>query len=118
MLQIQKNICIVQYLFFSSYINHKPQTIYTTNYKVRVTAISSYKKFKGEIKMFNTISNDVYEKICNMMFEYHNMMISSYKQLNNLYNACYCPIAIKQDILDIVENDIYLSDVNLAKMGF
>lgn len=40
----KKIFCIVQYLFFSSYINHKPQTIYTTNYKVRVTAISRYQK--------------------------------------------------------------------------
>lgn len=68
--------------------------------------------------MFNAIDNSVYEKICEMLFECHNMMISSYKQLNRLYNACYCPIAIKQDILDIVENDIYTSDIDLAKMGF
>lgn len=68
--------------------------------------------------MFNTISNSIFEEICNMMFEYHNEIITSYKQLNRLYNACYCPMVIKQDILDIVENDIYTSDIDLAKMGF
>ena len=68
--------------------------------------------------MFNNISNDTYEKICNMMFKYHNEIITSYKALNKLYNACYCPQCIKQDILDILEQDIYISDVNLKEMGF
>lgn len=44
--QIQKNICIVQYLFFSSYINHKPQTIYTTKHKLIVAAIAAIKKIR------------------------------------------------------------------------
>ena len=68
--------------------------------------------------MFNSIDSQVFSEVCDMLFAYHNMMINNIGQLNKLYNACYCPIAIKQDILDIVENDIYLSDVNLAKMGF
>ena len=68
--------------------------------------------------MFNKIDNDVYEKICNMLFEFHNIMTNSCKQLNKFYNSCYCPKSIKTDILDIVENDIYISNVDLSKMGF
>lgn len=66
--------------------------------------------------MFNNIDNIIYERICTMLFECHNMMISSYKQLNRLYNACYCPKAIKEDILDILQQDIYVSDINLVDM--
>ena len=41
--------------------------------------------------MFNNIDSDIFEKICDMLFAYHNMMISTVGQLNKLYNACYCP---------------------------
>ena len=68
--------------------------------------------------MFNDIDNSVYEKICEMLFECHNIMISSYKQLNKLYNACYCPKALKEDILDILQQNVYVSEVDLSKMGF
>lgn len=68
--------------------------------------------------MFNQIDDVVYNKICNMLFEYHNLIISSYKQLNKLYNACYCPKSIKTDILDILQQDVYMSEINLSKMGF
>lgn len=68
--------------------------------------------------MFNNVDDLIYEEICNMLFEFHNMIITSYKQLNKLYNACYCPKAIKQDILDILQQDVYICEVNLAKMGF
>lgn len=68
--------------------------------------------------MFNNIPNNVYEEICDMLFKYHNLIISSYKQLNKLYNACYCPKYIKEDILDILQQDVYICEVNLAKMGF
>lgn len=68
--------------------------------------------------MFNQIDDVVYNKICEMLFKYHSLMISSYKQLNRLYNAYYCPKAIKQDILDILQQDVYICEVNLAQMGF
>ena len=68
--------------------------------------------------MLNDIDNSVYEKICEMLFECHNMMISSYRQLNKLYNACYCPKCIKEDILDILQQNVYICEVDLAKMGF
>ena len=68
--------------------------------------------------MFNMIDNNVYEKICNMMFECHNMIISSYKQLNEFYNSCYCSRSIQNDIKDVLEQDIYLSEINLTQMGF
>lgn len=68
--------------------------------------------------MFNQIDDIVYNKICNMLFEYHNLIISSYKQLNKLYNACYCPKSIKTDILDILQQDIYMCEVDLKEMGF
>lgn len=68
--------------------------------------------------MFNNISNNVYEEICNMLFKYHNLIISSYKQLNKLYNACYCPKSIKTDILDILQQYIYMCEVDLKEMGF
>lgn len=68
--------------------------------------------------MFNNVDNLIYEEICNMLFEFHNMIITSYKQLNKLYNACYCPKSIKTDILDILQQYIYMSDVDLSKMGF
>lgn len=68
--------------------------------------------------MFNNISNNVYEEICNMLFKYHNLIISSYKQLNKLYNACYCPKSIKTDILDILQQDVYICEIDLEKMGF
>ena len=68
--------------------------------------------------MFNMIDNNVYEKICNMMFECHNMIISSYKQLNKFYNSCYCSRSIQNDIKDVLEQDIYISEINLTQMGF
>lgn len=68
--------------------------------------------------MFNKIDNDVYEEICNMLFEFHNTMITSYKQLNEFYNSCYCPKSIQEDIKNVLEQDIYISDVNLSEMGF
>lgn len=57
--------------------------------------------------MFNNIENETYTKICKMLFKYHDLMICSIKQLNKLYNAQYIPKYIKDDILDIYENDIY-----------
>lgn len=68
--------------------------------------------------MFNNIDNSVYRKICDMLFAYHNMMINSYKELNRLFNSCYCPKCIREDIRDVLEQDIYISDVDLSKMGF
>lgn len=68
--------------------------------------------------MFNNISNNVYEEICDMLFKYYNLMISSYKQLNKLYNAYYCPKCIKEDILDILQQDVYICEINLKQMGF
>lgn len=68
--------------------------------------------------MFNNVDDLIYEEICNMLFEFHNMTITSYKQLNKLYNACYCPKCIKEDILDILQQDVYMSEINLSKMGF
>lgn len=68
--------------------------------------------------MFNNIDSSIYEEICDMLFAYHNIMISTVGQLNKLYNACYCTKAIREDILDILQQDIYMSDVNLNKMGF
>lgn len=67
--------------------------------------------------MFN-IDSDIFEKICDMLFAYHNMMISTVGQLNKLYNACYCPKALKEDILDILQQDVYICEINLSKMGF
>ena len=68
--------------------------------------------------MFNNIDNSIYREICDMLFAYHNMMINNIGQLNKLYNACYCPKCIKEDILDILQQYIYMSDVDLSKMGF
>lgn len=68
--------------------------------------------------MFNKISDNVYANICNMLFEYHNLMISGYKELNRLFNSNYCPKCIKEDILDILQQDIYICEIDLSKMGF
>lgn len=68
--------------------------------------------------MFNNIDSQVFNEICDMLFAYHNMMMGTIRQLNKLYNACYCPKSIKTDILDILQQDVYVSDVDLSKMGF
>lgn len=68
--------------------------------------------------MFNKISDNVYTDICNMLFEHHNLMISGYKELNRLFNSSYCSKVIKEDILDILQQNIYVSEINLAQMGF
>lgn len=68
--------------------------------------------------MFNNIDNSIYREICDMLFAYHNMMVNSYKELNKFFNSSYCPKSIKTDILDILQQYIYMSDVDLSKMGF
>ena len=68
--------------------------------------------------MFNNIDNSIYREICDMLFAYHNLMISGYKELNKLFNSSYCSKVIKEDILDVLQQDIYVSEVNLAQMGF
>lgn len=68
--------------------------------------------------MFNNIDSYIFNEICDMLFAYHNMMINTVGQLNKLYNACYCPKCIKEDILDILQQDVYMCEVNLAQMGF
>ena len=86
MLQIQKNICIVQYLFFSSYINHKPQTIYTTKNKVIATVTNSYQKIRTCLIMDYYIQKLEKNIATVNMFDATCQKISNYKH-NNIYTT-------------------------------
>lgn len=66
--------------------------------------------------MFNKINADTFGKIKNMCYEAHMLYVFTVEHLNGLFNAQYCPKYLKNDILDIFENDIY--DVETCPFWF